>query len=49
MSLEAMDDLFGVTELVKQLDDEERAQRTSAHEKEGLEDKPSHVEISESK
>ena len=29
MSLERMDDLFGVTELVKQIEDEERAQSTS--------------------
>ena len=49
MSLERMDDLFGVTELVKQLDDEERAQSTSANEKERLRDKPDHIEITESK
>ena len=48
MSLEKMDDLFGVTELVKQLvEDEERAQ--SIDEKADLDGKNHHVEVTEGK
>lgn len=44
MSLEKMDDLFGVTELVKKIEDEERAQ--SIDEKDA-EPKDNHVEVKE--
>lgn len=49
MSLEKMDDLFGVTELVKQLDDEERAQSTSGNEKSDLGDTAQTIELKESR
>jgi len=44
MSLESMDDLFGVTELVKQIDDEERANSMSE-----AKDQSHHVEMSVSR
>ena len=47
MSLERMDDLFGVTEMVKQLEDEERAESVAENEQRAKA-RDHHVEIKES-
>ena len=49
LSLEKMDDLFGVTELVKQLEDDEQGRSASGTEKVEIEDRIDHVEIARAK
>ena len=49
MSLEKMDDLFGVTEMVKKLEDEETAHDVPASEKNDTHDKAEQVEIAPAK
>jgi len=47
MALEKMDDLFGVTELVKQLDDGETGSNDAASDKNGT--RTEQIEISQAK
>lgn len=47
MSLERMDDLFGVTEMVKHLDDEEKAESVADNDQ-SAKARDHHVEIKES-
>ena len=49
MSLEKMDDLFGVTEMVKKLEDEETTHRLPDSEKDEAHDTAQQVEIAPAK